>query len=233
MLWRRPQHALITLLLVPPISGDTPGGELAWRGGLRPLVRLERNAGVLLVRAMGLGIEERERAAAVASGKRARLVDFATTADEAEFGRVVRLSRQVAMLFLGHAFCQAVAVCGDALRTGSPIKLRGLTACVDELWYAYFVLGSSTAFEAIALDEGSDHDNLMAAIEKLSKLWSRFRMPMLIKVLLTVLAPILTLVLGPPFRLFGEMMRHTLVRTSAGRLVCHLSPALDAACFVK
>ena len=213
------QLLLIACLEAIAASPTLPGGALAWADGPQRLVKLERAAGMLLIRAMGIGEEERSRAAAVKAGARrrnAKMVDFVDPQDEMQFGRVVRLSRQVAMLFLGHAVVQAVSTCREALHTRSPVVLTELGGCVDELWYAYFVLGSSAAFEAIAQDEGSDHDNLMSAIEKLARLWSKFRLPMLIKTLLTLLQPLLEPVLAPRLHELGEALRSSLAATLPG-----------------
>ena len=210
-------------------QASIPGGERAWSTGPRTLVRLERNVGQSLIRVMRLGMEENQRAMAVVRGERkrnAKGVDFSDPNDEFQFGRVVRLSRQVAMLFLGHAVAEALLVCRAALHTGSPVLLTGLGQCVDEVWYAYFILGASTAFEAIAADEGSDHDNLMSAIQKLSFLWNRFRVPMLVKTLLAALRPVFEQTLAPHLHSLGEHVRTQLASTMLGRCVCQLSPSL-------
>ena len=195
-------------------SGPAPGGVRAWDGGAH--VKLERAAGVFLINTLRLGKDEKERAAAVQSGKRKRNVkgvDFIDPQDELKFGMVVRTSRQLAMLFLCHAVVEAIAICRRALSSNSPVVLTELAKCIDELWYAYFVLAASVSFEAIAFDEGSDHDNLMSAIEKLTLLWNKFKMPMLVKGLLGMLRPLLMPVAQPHLDVLGTKLRHLLAKT--------------------
>lgn len=209
-------------------STNVPGGAMAWVGGAPPaLVKMERACGLLLVRAMGLEGDSRALAEAVQRGERrrnAKNVDFTDPEDELKFGRVVRLSRQLAILFLGHAIIEATFICKRAIQSGSPVVLTSLGSCVDELWYAYFVLAASVGFEAIAFDEGSDHDNLMSAIDKLGLMWAKFRVPMFVKsVIKVIVEPLILPVVQPHLHVAGERLRSYLASVKLLQTFIHQS----------
>jgi len=99
------------------------------------------------------------------------------------FVQIVRVMRHIALLFTLSGVLQGVKATQLMLAKGNS-QLYHIADSAWQLSYAYLILSTSIAFEAIAETSGRDLDHLMTAVASLQELWLNLRWPLSLQVVL-------------------------------------------------